>query len=246
MQATLCGAAPDPASAAFAAAGVRRGECVGSRPRVTPTEGRILVTTTLLHLDADLSGAVRNLVASAVHEPRSERETAAALVALAREHLPYDHASILLRERDGSLRTAAYNAPELEHVESAAELGLRGVVTFRLVEDMRACGVLSLYTTSERPTTDGLDIARQFADSASVALRVTGEVWNLHQALAHRAVIGQALGLLMGKYDLDQDQALSEMKRVSSDSDRTLHAVASDILATRQLAAAPGSTRRRG
>ena len=65
--------------------------------------------------------------------------------------------------------------------------------------------------------------------------RVIGEVWHLHQAVAHRTMIGQAVGWMMGKYDLDEDEALAELKRISSHSNRKLHAVASEVVSTRQL-----------
>jgi hypothetical protein len=190
-----------------------------------------------MDLLTELSDAVRELVVCAVREPRGEDETAAALVALACERLPYDAASIVLHERDGRPRTLARTVPDLDRVESAKELGLHGVVTFRLVEHLSPGGVLNLYTTSSAPTTtEGLATVRHFAHEVSVALHVTSEVWHLHQALTHRAVVGQATGFLMGRYDLDADQALAELTRVSSHTDCELHTVASDVLATRQLA----------
>ena len=189
-----------------------------------------------MHLPTGLSDAVRDLVVSAVRDPRGEYETAAALVALACEHLPYDAASIVLHERDGRPRTLARTLPELMGVESAKELGLRGVVTFRLVEHLSPKGVLNLYTTSSAPTTDdGLDTVRHFAHDVSVALRVTSEVWHLHQALEHRATIGRATGFLMGKYDLDDTQALAVLKRISSHTNTKLHQVAADVVDTRHV-----------
>lgn len=226
---------PDPASAALAAAessvGTRRAS--GLRH---PRKVRILVTTTSLDLHTDLSDAIRDLIASAVHQPRSEHETAMALVALACEHLPYDHAGIVLRERNGGLRTVAVTDPDLERADAAAALGLSGVVSFRLVEQVSPTGVLNLYSISDQPlSTDDLDRARTFANEASLALRVSGELWHLNQALAHRTVISQAVGWMMGRYGLEEVQSLSALKRISSHSNRRLHVVASEILSTQQL-----------
>lgn len=82
-------------------------------------------------------------------------------------------------------------------------------------------------------STDSEDIDPQapgfadlFATHAALALGKAREVDHLHQALRTREVIGQAVGLLMAKYDLDPDGAFAFLVRTSSHSNRKLRDIA--------------------
>lgn len=134
--------------------------------------------TTTTHHQSDLSDAVRDLVTSAASEPTGEHETALSLARLACRFLPYDEAGIVLVDRDGQLRTAAWTDPHIgERVESDGGSRLHGIVSLRLAEPRSPHGVLHLCTTSAEPvTTEGLEAARRFAHEVSVALRLAGEV----------------------------------------------------------------------
>ena len=57
----------------------------------------------------------------------------------------------------------------------------------------------------------------------------------LNVALDGRKLIGQAQGILMATYDLDQDRAFEVLRRYSQDHNIKLREVAQDIVELRKL-----------
>jgi AmiR/NasT family two-component response regulator len=60
-------------------------------------------------------------------------------------------------------------------------------------------------------------------------------VENLELAVEHRTTIGVALGIVMERLGVDQDQAFSYLKRVSQDTNTKVHDLARTIAETREL-----------
>ncbi len=60
------------------------------------------------------------------------------------------------------------------------------------------------------------------------------EVSKLGEASEGRDVVGRATGMLMERYKLDTDTALSLLRSISADTDRTLGVVASVLVETGQ------------
>ena len=54
-------------------------------------------------------------------------------------------------------------------------------------------------------------------------------------AIETRTVIGQAIGIVMERYDLDEDRAFSVLRRISSHENTKLRDVAAQLVATRRL-----------
>lgn len=71
-------------------------------------------------------------------------------------------------------------------------------------------------------------------EDAQVAV-LLDRVENLNRALETRTVIGMALGILMQRLDLDDEQAWSYLTRCSQDQNRRVCDLASTIVATRVL-----------
>ena len=61
------------------------------------------------------------------------------------------------------------------------------------------------------------------------------QIANLEVAVAHRTVIGQAIGILMERFDLDSDHAFALMARLSQDRNVKLYALATEIVERRQI-----------
>lgn len=57
----------------------------------------------------------------------------------------------------------------------------------------------------------------------------------LHIAIEHRTVIGQAEGILMERLGIDAEQAFAYLRRMSQCENRKLIAICNDIVATRRL-----------
>ena len=55
------------------------------------------------------------------------------------------------------------------------------------------------------------------------------------QAVDARRLVGQAMGILMERYDLDSDRAFEVLKRYSQDNNRKLRDVALELIDTRKL-----------
>ena len=111
---------------------------------------------------------------------------------------------------------------------AAVELGLKAQLAVKLYLDGHGTvGGLNMYATGSGdidPQAPG--IADLFATHAALALGRAREVDSLHQALRTREVIGQAVGLLMQKYDLDPDGAFSFLVRSSSHSNTKVREIA--------------------
>ena len=61
------------------------------------------------------------------------------------------------------------------------------------------------------------------------------EIDQLATALHSRTVIGQATGLVMGRFDVDASQAFDYLRRASSHSNRKLVDIASEMVRTGRL-----------
>ena len=57
----------------------------------------------------------------------------------------------------------------------------------------------------------------------------------LTEAVEHRTVIGQALGILMERFNFDGDQAFDYLARCSQEQNRKLYAIAVEFVETREL-----------
>lgn len=83
---------------------------------------------------------------------------------------------------------------------------------------------------------------RELADSLSEVSEVSAEpvdaavqrahdqIAGLRNALATRTVIGQAVGLLMGRYDLSADEAFATLVHRSSHTNRKIRDLAAEML----------------
>jgi AmiR/NasT family two-component response regulator len=89
----------------------------------------------------------------------------------------------------------------------------------------------------ERPqSVDGLTPVEQFIlemlDRLDTA-EVTAD--NLTRALDHSRAIGMAMGILMARHRLTDEQAFAALRRASQDSNRKLYLVAWDVVETGKL-----------
>jgi GAF domain-containing protein len=114
----------------------------------------------------------------------------------------------------------------------ALRLGLRSQLAVRLfVDDEGTMGALNLYSTSqEEIDPDAEHVAELFASHAAIALHQAREVEHLNQALESRKVIGQALGIVMERYGLDENHAFSFLLRASSTSNIKVRDIAAQLV----------------
>ncbi|MEU4196929.1 GAF and ANTAR domain-containing protein [Kribbella sp. NPDC026611] len=122
--------------------------------------------------------------------------------------------------------------------EKVTTLGVRSVldVPLTLGQASSTVGVLGLY--SQRPdgfSTDDEAIAQILARHASVAVAAARHEETMAAAVDARKLVGQAMGILMERFDVDGDRAFAILRRYSQDTNTKLRDVAQQLIHTRQL-----------
>ena len=119
------------------------------------------------------------------------------------------------------------------YMPQAVERGLRAQLALRLTRDGEAFGGINLYSTaSDTIDEDAPLIAELFATHAALALGWAREEEQLNEALSTRKMIGQAIGILMERYRIDQDRALQFLMRASQTSNVKLRDIAEELVST--------------
>ncbi|GAA0940455.1 GAF and ANTAR domain-containing protein [Kribbella koreensis] len=123
--------------------------------------------------------------------------------------------------------------------EKVAKLGVRSVLDVPLStgDSTRATvGVLGLYSAQpDAFTADDEAIAHILARHASVAVASARHEETMAQAVDARKLVGQAMGILMERFDVDGDRAFAILKRYSQDTNTKLRDVAQQLIDTRKL-----------
>jgi GAF domain-containing protein len=118
------------------------------------------------------------------------------------------------------------------YVPEVLRHGLRSQMAVKMaIDDEGTVGGLNLYSTVR----DDIDeeapgIAELFAVHAATALGSVTQVETLNAGMQTRKIIGQALGLLMERYHLDEDRAFGFLVRVSQNENIKLRDVAQGLV----------------
>lgn len=187
------------------------------------------------HLGADVAGVLRKgrrggweLVAAT--DPVVGRvEAARAAAGEARGTPPVGPGqSLLLRELGGDP-----GAPAWQFV--ATHLGLRSALVLGLPALAGGAAVLALYARApDAFAARSLPAAVQAGWLAGTVLREAERRLNLEEALHTRGVIGQAQGVLMERYALTSDQAMSYLRRHSQETHQPIRDLAGEVVGRRE------------
>jgi GAF domain-containing protein len=123
-----------------------------------------------------------------------------------------------------------------EWASAAAATGFRSMIGVRLNTVERTIGTLNLYDS--RPdhfSVADVEVAHLLARHAAIALDRASDSENFSRALDSRKLIGQAQGILMERFDLDDTHAFEVLRRYSQDSNIKLREVAQIVVETRRL-----------
>lgn len=117
------------------------------------------------------------------------------------------------------------------------ELGIRSSASFRLfTRPDRTWGALNVYSTTPGAFTDeDVEQGRIIAALAAVTLARSIHDEQLAQALESRTLIGQATGMLMERFALDDHRAFDVLRRLSSQQNVKLRDLAAQVVQTRDL-----------
>jgi hypothetical protein len=132
-------------------------------------------------------------------------------------------------------------SPELEHDERfpryavvAVQAGINAQAGLRLFDTPRAQGALNLYSRRAGAFADLDSLRDLFVHQAGVAVAYAHEVRDLHEALETRRMIGQAIGILMERYELTEERAFAFLTRLSSHRNVKLRLVAQELVVEAQ------------
>ncbi|MCO1654605.1 GAF and ANTAR domain-containing protein [Pseudonocardia humida] len=138
---------------------------------------------------------------------------------------------VLVEDLADDGRWGGYRVPALGH-------GVRSSLSLPLRADSAVIGALNLYAGVPRAFGPAEQlVARRFADEASRALELAVRMSersemsaHLRAALASRAVIDQALGIIMGQHRCTADEAFDLLRGISQNRNVKLRDVAVEIV----------------
>jgi GAF domain-containing protein len=118
-----------------------------------------------------------------------------------------------------------------QYVPRARAMGVRSQLAVKLYLDQGTLGGINFYSTiSDEVTSEAEELARLFAIHAAIALGHAHERQTLNEALQTRKVIGQAIGILMERYDVNEDRAFAFLVRASSHANIKLRTIAQEFV----------------
>ena len=114
--------------------------------------------------------------------------------------------------------------------------GVQSMLCTRMFTNETTVGALNLYAT-ERYAFDqpARDAATLVAAHSAVAVAAAQQIESLQVAVDHRTTTGKAIGIVMERYGLTDDQALDVLRRLSSQANRRIYDIALDLIATGNL-----------
>ena len=117
---------------------------------------------------------------------------------------------------------------------AAADLGYLSAIGASLETRSRRIGSLNLYAHRTNAFTESdAETVKWLATHASVAMAAASEQAGLRTALGNRTLIGQAEGVLMRAFGINEHQAFAYLQRLSQDSNVKLTTIAEKILENR-------------
>jgi hypothetical protein len=124
----------------------------------------------------------------------------------------------------------------------AAETGIRSQAGLRLFESTRTLGGLNLYSRRVGALADVAFLAELFSEHARGAVAYAAQVDGLRDAITSRQLIGQAVGIVMERFDLPEEHAFAFLTRLSNDRNVKLRVIAREILDDREKRRSDGTT----
>jgi GAF domain-containing protein len=117
---------------------------------------------------------------------------------------------------------------------AVVELGVLSGLSFKLYTTNRTAGALNLFAFKPNAF-DGEDetIGTVLAAHAAAAILASREGEELQSALSTRDRIGQAKGIIMERYNVDDIRAFEMLRRLSQDSNTRLVDIAARVIDTR-------------
>ena len=124
----------------------------------------------------------------------------------------------------------------------AVQAGYGGLMSTTLSTEGGLRGALNLYSESSNAFSEhSCQMAGLFGIQAALLLFGASEASNLQKAVDSRDLIGQAKGILMERFDIDDEAAFQMLVSTSQDTNMKLARVAEWLTTDRSRAARPGA-----
>jgi transcriptional regulator with GAF, ATPase, and Fis domain len=118
----------------------------------------------------------------------------------------------------------------------AVALGVGSVVHLPLTAGKATIGALSLFKQARHGfSEDDLAIAHVLARHAAVAVASAQRREDMSHKVDARKLVGQAMGILMERHDLDADRAFAVLRRYAETNHLKLQQVAEELVSNRHL-----------
>lgn len=155
--------------------------------------------------------------------------------------LDFDDKQYQLKEGpcyDAAVATAHVIAPDIAsdprfpaYGPYIASKGIHAQAGLRLFDAPASQGALNLYSRQAGAFEDFSALAALFAHQAAVAIGYAREIADLNDAIRTRTTIGQAVGIIMERYQLTDERAFAFLTRLSQHRNVKLRLVAAEIVA---------------
>jgi GAF domain-containing protein len=113
----------------------------------------------------------------------------------------------------------------------ALRAGIKAQAGIRLFDAQESKGALNLYSEKVGAFDDLGMLSELFAHQSAVALEYARKIDQLQEAVTSRQLIGQAVGIVMERYQVDDARAFGFLARLSSEENVKLRLVAQRLLA---------------
>lgn len=108
--------------------------------------------------------------------------------------------------------------------------GIAAQAAFRLFDRNGVHGALNLYSATRGAFEDLDDLAVLFRSQAATAIAYAYQVKSLGEALETRTTIGKAMGIVMERYQLNDERAFAFLTRLSQHRNVKLRVVADELV----------------
>lgn len=134
-----------------------------------------------------------------------------------------DHRHVISSDLGADERFPHYGA-------AAVAEGVRAQIGVRLFDSPTSHGALNLYSSKVGAFDDIESLSGLFAHQAAQAIAYAQEIGNLAQAVRTRTTIGQAVGIVMERYGLNDQRAFAFLQRLSSHRNVKLRLIAQEMV----------------
>ncbi len=142
-------------------------------------------------------------------------------------------------QREQTYRVADLSAGEDQwprFVPKARELGIGSMMGFLLFTEDEDLGALDMYSTQPDAFTESSEmVGWLIASHAAVAFASARHDAHLQQAITTRQEIGEALGIVMERYKVSEQEAFAVLRKASQDSNIKLRDLARTVTETGEV-----------